>query len=136
MLLRAFATVSTLCSALLLGGCALSGLLPDWMSTDVAGPEPAYRFVIANRLRDIIGSPAPPEKLEISEAKRIDSLKGASWRVCLKAQQFPLLPRYYALFFQRGYMIDSRLSVLIDQCEIQSYSVFDWQHDINNPPPR
>src|SRR5262245_46351415 len=126
MLVRALAIVSTLGSALLLGGCAISGLLPDWMSTDVAGPEPAYRFIIANRLKDIVGNAAPTDKLEISEPKRMDSLKGASWRVCVRAQQFPLLPRYYAVFFQRGLMVDSRLSVLIDQCELQSYIAFDW----------
>ena len=136
MLVRALAIVSMLFSALLLGGCAVSGLLPDWMSTDVAGPEPAYRFIIANRLKDVLGNGAPTDTLEITGAARIDSLKGASWRVCLKAQRFPLLPRYYAIFFQGGKMIDSRLSVLIDQCELQGYAPFDWQTEMNNPPPR
>jgi hypothetical protein len=132
MLARALAIVS----ALMLGGCALSGLLPDWTSTDVAGAEPAYRFLIANKLREILGNPAPTDTLQISTATRIDSLKGASWRVCLRAQKFPLLPRYYAVFFQRDQMVDSRLSVLIDQCELQSYSAFDWQADMNTPPAR
>jgi hypothetical protein len=132
MLARAFAIFSTL----FLGGCALSGLLPDWTSTDVAGQEPAYRFIIANKLKDVLGNPEPTDTLEISQPKRIDSLKGASWRVCLKAQKFPLLPRYYAVFFQRGEMIDSRLSVLIDQCELQSFTAFDWRADMNSPPPR
>ena len=54
----------------------------------------------------------------------------------LKAQNFPLLPRHYAVFFQRGQMIDSRLSVLIDQCEIQSYSAYDWKADMDNPSVR
>ncbi len=132
MLVRALAIVSVL----MLGGCALSGLLPDWTSTDVAGSEPATRFLIANKLKEILGDAAPTDTLQISTAKRIDSLKGASWRVCLKAQRFPLLPRYYAVFFQRGQMIDSRLSVLIDQCELQSFSTFDWKVDMNNPEAR
>ena len=132
MLARALAIVSVLT----LGGCSLSGLLPDWTSTDVAGDEPAYRFLIANKLREILGNPAPTDTLQISTATRIDSLKGASWRVCLKAQKFPLLPRYYAVFFQRGQMVDSRLSVLIDQCELQSYAAFDWRADMNNPEAR
>ena len=132
MLVRALAIVSVL----MLGGCALSGLLPDWTSTDVAGAEPAYRFLIANKLKEILGDPAPSDTLQISTAKRIDSLKGASWRVCLRAQKFPLLPRFYAVFFQRGQMVDSRLSVLIDQCEIQSYSAYDWRSDMNNPEAR
>ncbi len=131
MLTRAFAIASTL----MLGGCALSGLLPDWTSTDVAGPEPAYRFLIANKLKDVLGDAAPSDTLEISKAARIESLKGASWRVCVKAQKFLLPPRYYAVFFQRDQMVDSRLSVLIDQCELQSYSSFDWKTEANNPPP-
>jgi hypothetical protein len=132
MLVRALAIVSVL----VLGGCSLSGLLPDWTSTDVAGAEPATRFMVANKLREILGNPEPTDTLHISKATRIDSLKGASWRVCLKAQKFPLLPRYYAVFFQRGQMVDSRLSVLIDQCELQSYSAFDWKTDMNNPEAR
>lgn len=131
MLARAFAIVSVL----MLGGCAISGLLPDWTSTDAAGPEPAYKFLIANKLKEIMGDAAPTDTLEISTVERLESLKGASWRVCIKAQKFLLPPRYYAVFFQRDQMVDSRLSVLIDQCEIQSFSAFDWKTEANNPPP-
>ena len=132
MLVRALA----IASMLILGGCALSGLLPDWTSADVAGAEPAYRFLIANKLKEVLGDAAPTDTLQISKADRIESLKGASWRVCIKVQKFLLPPRFYAVFFQRGQMVDSRLSVLIDQCEIQWYSAFDWQTEANNPPAR
>jgi len=132
MLVRALA----IASMLILGGCSLSGLLPDWTSTDVAGPEPAYRFLIANKLKEVLGDATPTDTLEISKADRIESLKGASWRVCIRVQKFLLPPRYYAVFFQREQMVDSRLSVLIDQCEIQSYAVFDWRADANTPPVR
>lgn len=118
----------------LLGGCALSGLLPDWTSPDVAGHEPPYRFLIANKLEEVLGDAAPTDTLQISQAERVDTLKGASWRVCVKAQKFLLPPRYYAVLFQGGQMIHARLSVLIDQCEIQSYSAFDWKADANKPP--
>src|SRR4051794_40156908 len=113
-------------SALTLGACSVSGLLPDWTSTDVAGPEPAYRFVIANGLTAIVGDPAKAGTFEISGARRVDSLKGASWVVCIKTQNFPLLPQYRAVFLQRERVVDSRLSVLIDQCELQTYAPFDW----------
>ena len=132
MLVRALA----IASMLVLGGCSLSGLLPDWTSTDVAGPEPAYRFLIANKLKEVLGDATPTDTLQISHADRIESLKGASWRVCVRVQKFLLPPRYYAVFFQREQMVDSRLSVLIDQCEIQSYSAFDWQADAKAPPVR
>jgi hypothetical protein len=130
-----FTRTLAIASTLLLGGCALSGLLPDWTSTDVAGPEPAYKFLIANKLKEVLGDAAPSDTLEISKAERLESLKGASWRVCVKAQKFLLPPRYYAVFFQRDQLVDSRLSVLIDQCEIQSYAAFDWKAEANNPPP-
>jgi hypothetical protein len=121
---------------LFLGACSISGLLPDWNSTDVAGPEPAYRFVIANGLSAIVGDPAKAGMLEISGSRRVDSLKGASWVICLKIQNFPLLPHYYAIFMQRERIVDSRLSVLVDQCELQTYSPFDWVPDANAPPVR
>jgi hypothetical protein len=120
--------------ALTLNACAVSGLLPDWSSEDVAGPEPAYRFLIANRLSEVVGSPASAGTLEISDARRVDSLKGASWQVCVKAQKFPFPPRYYAVFFQREQIVQSRLSVLIDHCELQKFKSFDWKMEANNPP--
>jgi hypothetical protein len=126
----------TILSVLTLGACSVSGLLPDWTSTDVAGPEPAYRFVIANGLAAIVGDPAKAGTFEISGARRVDSLKGASWVVCIKTQNFPLLPQYRAVFLQRERVVDSRLSVLIDQCELQRYSPFDWIADANAPPVR
>jgi hypothetical protein len=119
-----------------LGACSISGLLPDWTSPDVAGPEPAYRFIIANGLSGIVGSPSSAGTFEISGLRRVDSLKGSSWLVCIRVQNFPQLPRHYAVFFQKERVVDSRLSVLIDQCELQSYSSFDWIADANAPPVR
>jgi hypothetical protein len=121
---------------LTLGACSISGLLPDWTSPEVAGPEPAYRFVIANGLAGIVGSPSGAGTLEISALRRVDSLKGSSWLACIKVQNFPQLPRYYAVYIQKDRVVDSRLSVLIDQCELQAYSSFDWMADANAPPVR
>ena|SRR5581483_5213323 len=119
---------------LLLAGCAVSGLLPDWSSEDAAGPEPTgYRFLIANKLTTITGDPSKFSSIEISAPKRVESLKGASWKICLKTQMFPLLPRYYAVFMQRGEIVDNRVSVMIDQCELQSFAAFDWASDAKNP---
>jgi hypothetical protein len=129
MLVRALSILSILS----LSACSISGLLPDWSSADVAGPEPAYRFMIANRIKDIVGDPSSAGALEISNPWRVDSLKGASWLVCIKSQKFPL-PRYHAVFFQRDQIIDSRLSVLIDRCELQTFSPFDWAADASIPP--
>ena len=121
---------------LTLGACSISGLLPDWTSPEVAGPEPAYRFIIANSLAGIVGSPSGAGTFEISGLRRVDSLKGPSWLACIKVQNFPQLPHHYAVFLQKDRVVDSRLSVLIDQCELQTYLPFDWMADANAPPVR
>jgi hypothetical protein len=136
MRFRAYSALLALLPMWALTGCAMSGLLPNWLSDDVAGAEPQdYRFAIAVRLKDIVGSATPTDTLEISSPRRVDALKGASWIVCIKAQKFPLLPRYYAVLFQRGQIVDSRLSVLIDQCELQSFAAYDWKTEMT-PLPR
>jgi hypothetical protein len=130
--------ISALALMLCLGlaACSVSGLLPDWMSPDVAGPEPAYRYIIATHLREVVGEPSQSGTFEISAVRRVESLKGASWQACVKTQKFPLLPRYYAVFIQRERIADSRVSVLIDQCELQSYTPFDWIAEGSAPPAR
>jgi hypothetical protein len=132
MLARALPIVMVLS----LSACSISGLLPDWTSEDVAGSAPAARFIIANRLKDIVGDPASAGTFEISAPQRVDSIKGASWLVCVKTQNFPRLPYYYAVFIQRDRIADSRISVLIDQCELQTFTPFDWIADANNPSAR
>lgn len=131
MALRALAILLVL----ILGACSISEFLPNLTPEDVAGAEPPYRFIIANRLKDVVGNPADAGELQISAPRRVNSIKGASWLVCIKTQRHPL-PRFYAVFFQRDRIVDSRLSVVIDQCELQSYTPFDWIADANNVPSR
>src|SRR5262245_24396595 len=106
--------------ALALGGCSVSEFVPKLTPDDIAGPLPRYRFLIAGRIKSIMGDPASQE-LQISDARRADSLKGPSWLVCLQVRPFSLaLPRYYAVYIQQQKIVESRLSVLIDQCELQT----------------
>jgi hypothetical protein len=128
-------TLTLLPLVLTLGACSVSTLLPDWMSDDVAGPEPpSYRFLVAIKLKEIVGNVSTIGPLEISSPTRVNALRGASWMVCIKAQNGLLLPRYYAIFFQRAQIADSRLSVLIDQCELQAYAPFDWAAEAASSP--
>lgn len=117
----------------MLCGCAVLDFLPDWSADRVAGPEPAYRFIIASRINQILRRESIGT-LQISGVRRVDSLKGAAWLVCLQTLEFKLL-RYYAVFIQREQIVDSRLSVVIDQCELQAYERFDWNAETKNTPP-
>ena len=123
--------------ALLLGGCSVSGSLPDWTSDDAAGPEPTnYRFIVANGLSTILGAKDTGVRLlEISNPRRVDVAKGATWLVWMRSLSFPARqPRaYYSVFIQRERIVDSRLSVGIDQCQNEPYTPFEWSVDVDNP---
>jgi len=138
--------------ASILGGCSMSGI-PDWTSEDAAGPEPTnYRFIIANALvsgasgfntvSGVSGVSALVGRtniaslvLEISNPHRVDVAKGATWMVCVRTLSYPARqPRsYYAVFIRHEKIIDSRISVGVDQCERETYTPFEWSVDMNNP---
>jgi len=126
--------------ALMLGGCSMSGSIPDWISEDAAGPEPTnYRFIVANGLSTILGARNTGVRLlEISNPHRVDIAKGATWMVCVRSLSYPTRqPRaYYSVFIQREKIVDSRMSVGIDQCQSESYTPFEWSVDVDNPTLR
>lgn len=131
------------CAALLLplvalSDCAMPLSTPDWLAEDVAGPEPTnYRIIVAKGLGGIIGGKdnLQTRVLEISAPRRVDATKGAAWLVCVKYLRVPSrLPRaYYTVFIQADKIVESRLSVGVDQCETQVYSPFEWNVDANIP---
>jgi hypothetical protein len=122
---------------LTVGGCSVSGMIPDWLSDDVAGPEPInYRFIVANGLGGIMGGKdAESRFLEISSPRRADMTKGATWMVCVKVLSYPSQSTraYYAVFIQRDKIVESRTSLAIDLCESQSFTPFDWKSDVDKP---
>jgi hypothetical protein len=126
--------------ALILGGCAMSGSIPDWVSDDAAGPEPTnYRFMVANGLSTILGARDTGVRLlEISNPRRVDVAKGATWLVCVRSLSYPARqPRaYYSVFIQREKIVDTRMSVGIDQCQSEPYTPFEWSVDVDNPTHR
>lgn len=100
--------------------------LPDLSPGGIAGPEPSnYRAIIAISIESILGDPERASPLRISEPRRFLALKGPSWLVCLKTAHFPI-PRHYAVVFQQNRIVESRLSVVLDHCELQFYTAFDW----------
>jgi hypothetical protein len=101
----------------------MTELLPDGSSKDMAGPEPAMTSDIANRIAGVIGANDRRGQMEVSAPRRSDSDKGPSWLYCVKTPAGGWgLPRYYAVFVQYDKVVQSRLSVLIDQCELQSFT--------------
>jgi hypothetical protein len=126
--------------ALTLGGCSMSGSIPDWISDEAAGPEPSnYRFLVADQLDSVIGSRNPEIRLlEIASPRRVVGSKGAMWMVCVRTLRYPSRePRaYFTVFIRALKIIESRISVGIDQCDQESYTPFEWSVDKDNPISR
>jgi len=122
--------------ALALGGCSVSGVVTDWASDDVAGPEPVnYRYMVAAGLDGVMGSKDRDKRLlEVSPPRRVDVLKGAAWMVCVKSlQNATQVKDYYSVTIQREKIIESRIAVRTDACEAQPYDPFDWNYDLGHP---
>ena len=138
--------------AVSLGSCSASGVVQNWTSAPESSSapdlsQPNYRRVVADNIKTILPNSASLGDLEISEVRRVDHVKGPSWITCLKF--YPQInpdstatgepgatsslpgttnrggPQYYAIFIQDNKVIDSRLSVVIDQCHSQTFQPFD-----------
>jgi hypothetical protein len=142
--------------AVSLGSCSATEVVQNWTSAPAMSPapdlsQPNYRRLVADNIKTIFPNSASLGDLEISEVRRVDHVKGPAWITCLKfhpqinpnstagepavAPSAPDTatrggPQYYAFFIQDNKIIDSRFSVVIDQCHSQTFQPFDL-----TPPP-
>jgi hypothetical protein len=56
--------------------------------------------------------------------RMVDHLKGPAWMTCLKIDAHGN-PQLYAIFIQDNKVIDSRASIVMDQCQKESYGPFE-----------
>jgi hypothetical protein len=54
----------------------------------------------------------------------VDHLRGPAWLTCLKIDARGN-PQHYAIFIQNDKVIDSRASVVMDQCQKEAYGPFE-----------
>ncbi len=86
--------------------------------------QPNYRRIIADNIKDIFPKDDPPGELEISGLRMVEHLTGPAWLTCLKIDA-RRKPQLYAIFIQNNKVIDSRASIVIDQCQRESYGPFE-----------
>lgn len=111
--------------ALMLCGCSASEIVQNWSNAPVADlSEPNYRRIVADNLKTLFPNDIALGDLEISGVRLVDHLKGQVWRTCLKLDAHTR-PQHYAIFIQSGKVIDSRASIIIDQCGKEAYEPFD-----------
>ena len=108
-------------------GCSVLDLSlsshPD--ADQAAHLAPAYRRIIATQIEKVVGPPGQAGVMQISGIRRVQSLTGPAWLVCLKINAYAQ-PRYYAVFIEEERIKDSHMAVAIDQCEQQAYDPYDW----------
>jgi hypothetical protein len=117
--------------ALVLSGCALETAL---VPADSLSREPDYRAILAQSIGSIVGDTGTIGSIEISGARRAEAFKGPSWLVCLKSSAYAQ-PKYHAAYIQNDRVIESRLAVMLDQCEQQPYTMFTEWMAASRPAP-
>jgi hypothetical protein len=109
---------------LVLSGCSTSEFVQNWPGGPVPDlSQPNYRRIITENIR-LIFPKDPPGDLEISGLRMVDHLKGPAWMTCLKIDAHGN-PQLYAIFIQDNKVIDSRASIVMDQCQKESYGPFE-----------
>jgi hypothetical protein len=128
-----------------LGGCSASEVPQNWTPASAVPTapdlsQPNYHRVFGDNIRTIFPNVASLAGLGISDVRLVDHLKGPAWLTCLKfhapespgvAQSEPPTStttgnaQYYAIFIQGDKIIDSRMSVVIDQCHKETFQPFD-----------
>ncbi len=115
---------AVLATALVLGGCSTSDFAQSLPGEPIADlSQPNYRRIITENIRSIFPK-EPPGNMEISGLRMVDHLKGRAWMTCLKIDARGN-PQLYAIFIQDNKVIDSRASILMDQCQRESYGPFE-----------
>jgi hypothetical protein len=113
---------------LALAGCASAE--PPML--DNPEPEPPYRTLILEKLPTLFPEAAnaaalsdpKTAPLNISGLRRVRHWSGWAWLACLRAQQ-GTRPLTYAVFIQKGAVIDWRSSVEVDDCARQTYVLLE-----------
>jgi hypothetical protein len=125
-LVRAYALGLTM----LLGGCSASEIVQNWSSAPVSDlSQPNHRRIVGENIKTLFPDSKVLGDLEISGVRLVEHFRGQVWRTCLKIDAH-VQPQLYAIFIQDGKIIDSRASIVIDQCGRESYEPFEL------PPPK
>jgi hypothetical protein len=111
-------------AAMMLSGCSASELVQNWSNAPVSDlSEPNYRRIVAESVKALFPN-GRVDDMEISGVRLVDHMKGQVWRTCLKLGAHDK-PQQYAIFIQNGKIVDSRASIIIDQCGKEAYEPFD-----------
>jgi hypothetical protein len=105
-------------SAALLSACGAD--LPPMVDTPPVAPAPEKALEGAHKAADEEKLTGP---IEVSEAREGKSLGPGDYMLCLRGSSSPSEPRRtYAVFFNNDEYKGVRLSIILDECEKQTFS--------------
>jgi hypothetical protein len=89
---------------------------------DTALPGPSFEpgVLVKSILPAIVGAAAAASPHEISGMRQVDHIKGPSWLTCVRGNVGGQL-RTFAVYIQHARIVDSRMAVMIDRCDEQTY---------------
>jgi hypothetical protein len=100
----------------ILGACAAAPL------TEAPGPQPDYRKIVLQKLPGLLPPSVNRGVVEVSPLRPAPLNAPAQWIACLLIDARGKEPKRYALFLNDHDIVDSRLAVVIDQCENAPYT--------------
>ncbi len=111
-------------------GCAGIGTRNTEMP--LTGLDPAYREVVAARLRSVLKKYDSYDSFEMSDPRWVHSIKGPAWLTCVRFRDQGRV-RTFALFLDGKSVVDDRFAVQTDDCDLQTYYPFDRMPTGLNP---
>ena len=108
-----------------LSGCA--GLAAGNTDKPVTGPESSYRKTVATHLRQVLKNYSVYDSFQISDPRWTHSIKGWTWLACVRFRDHDR-EYSYALFLDGNKIVDDRVAVQIDDCDLQTYYPLEPWH--------
>jgi hypothetical protein len=120
------------CAALVLAAIGWSGSLAGCSGfaapndeVPPSAPDPSFREVIAGYLKSVLKNYSTYQSFEISDPRWVHSMKGWNWLTCVRFQDRGRV-RTYAVFLNNNNKVaDDRFAVQTDNCDAQTYYVFE-----------
>ena len=90
----------------------------------LASPDPSYRETVASHLKRVLKNYPAYDSFEISDPRWVHSIKGWTWLTCVRFRDQGRV-RNYALFLDGNRVVEDRIAVQTDDCDLQTYYPFD-----------
>ncbi|ABE38699.1 conserved hypothetical protein [Rhodopseudomonas palustris BisB5] len=108
--------LATILGCLALAGCSVLESIPE-----PANQAPTIKAASAD-IKRVAGDAKLAEPLEVAGPIEAIPVTVAPWIICVRSTSPDQWRRTYALFYRDVKLVSSRLSAIIDRCELQTFA--------------